>query len=173
MKKDLLIPRDTDDDLYESDSDDISIRLKSSRDQVNPDSLSDEYLEALTESIEFYKENNDPIAIITTISHMFSGLRINDIRDRLVIYKNGRVYHPSREFVRKKIVGMYLDVQQRFVEKNPHVSVSPIYKDKNINPDICCHGPIGDEEYYDEEESYPSESGPLTEENPFKEEEII
>ena len=126
------------------DASDSSIRLKSSSDPVDIDFLPDGVVEAIKESIDAHC--SDPIAIIATMGNMFSGMRINDIRDCIVLSDEGRIHHPSREFVRKKVVGMYLDIQQRFAEKSGHLHVAPLYPERNIDPDVIVQGRTGEDD---------------------------
>lgn len=105
--------------------DDSDIRLKSSSHRIDVRRLPEPFLDAVSDFMG--ATTNDPISMLSLFGHMFAGLHVNEIRDRIVLLDGSSVKHPSREIIRKNLVAMYADIKTRYQDHMGGFSVSPLY----------------------------------------------
>ena len=131
----------------ETDLDLSPIRLKSSQDRVDISKLPEEFINSVIAVVEEYK--HDPMMIITMYGHMLTGLRINELRDRIILIEKDKVFHPSREFVRKKIVEIYEAIRKHFHKTHGDITLTPQYSDTVSSTSVLSYKQvqtIGDSE---------------------------
>ena len=106
------------------------VRLKIAGQSVNPDLLPEELILSFCRAFE---NETDNIAILSTYAYVFCGLRINDIRDMIVLTDKTGARTASREYVRQKIVSVFSRVLDEHTDTNGSGSISPRYRARNID----------------------------------------
>lgn len=106
------------------------VRLKIAGQPVNPDLLPEELIMSFCKAFDNEQDN---VAILCTYAYVFCGLRINDIRDMIVLTDKNGARTASREYVRQKIVSVFTRVLDEHTEDNGPGSISPKYKSRNID----------------------------------------
>ena len=114
--------------LLDDESNDI--RLKSSSHRIDVRRLPEPFLDAVSEYLS--SGEADPVSMLSLFGHMFAGLHVNEIRDRIVLMDGVSVRHPSREIIRKNLVAMYADIKRRYQTDTGDLFVSPLYPHDTI-----------------------------------------
>ena len=113
------------------------VRLKSSSHRINIDLLPENYLDAVASVLS--RADVDPIDKLAFLSYMMASLHVNEIRDRLLIVEKNTVKHPSRELIRKKIVGMCQLIKEEYISQHGDSYVSPQYREDTMVPVISTY----------------------------------
>ena len=111
------------------------VRLKVAGQSVDADSLPDELIMSFCKAFE---KETDSISILSTYAYVFCGLRINDIRDMIILTDKTGARTASREYVRQKIVAVLSKVHDEHISLHGDNSISPKYKPRNINQTEVC-----------------------------------
>ena len=109
---------------------DSDIRLKSSSHRIDVRRLPEPFLDAVNEFLA--SPVIDPVSMLSLFGHMFAGLHVNEIRDRILLMDGHTVKHPSREIIRKNLVSMYADIKGLYQQRMGGFSVSPLYPHDTI-----------------------------------------
>lgn len=112
--------------------DETRIRLKISGQRVDPRRLPDVLVTTIART--FSDLENDPYAVLATYAYTFGGLKINDIKDMIILSDRSGTRKASREYIRQKIVTTFHRIQQNYLLEHGAGNVSPIYHDRNLDP---------------------------------------
>ena len=143
-------------DTLELDDDSSDIRLKSSSHRIDLRRLPEPFLDAV--SVFMSRSAADPVSMLALFGHMFAGLHVNEIRDRMVIIDGNTVKHPSREIIRKNLVAMYAAIKQIYVESAGERSVSPLYPHDTIASATMLGEPVLQTLFASKEEAHERET---------------
>lgn len=115
---------------------------KSSRNYINANRFPEEILDIITEAC---KQTTDPYYSLIFWAYVFLGLKISEICDLIIITERTNVRHPSREYIRQRIIYMFKLINTIYLEKygkdttvslihnnndsDYQVQISDIYKD--------------------------------------------
>lgn len=113
------------------------VRLKVAGQSVNSELLPEELVHSFCKAFE---EEKDSIAILSTYAYVFCGLRINDIRDMIVLTDKTGARTASREYVRQKIVSVFTRVKEEHIDRTGNNLIAPSYRARNIDrTEVCFH----------------------------------
>jgi len=112
--------------------DETRVRLKISGQRVDPRRLPDFIVATIAKTFADLKD--DPYAVLATYAYIFGGLKINDIKDMIILSDRSGTRKASREYIRQKIVTTFHRIGQTYREEHGDCLVSPIYRDRNLDP---------------------------------------
>lgn len=114
---------------FEGDQD--PVRLRHTGQVINPKRLPEGFIDAVR---VFYEQEGgkDPYTVLAVHAYLFTGLKINQIRDLFILSDGNRVRRASREYVRQKVVNGFMRIGEIYRELYGENLVSPLFPESNI-----------------------------------------
>ena len=110
---------------------DIKVRLKVSGQAVDPTTLPEALIDSM---ISVFQTEPDPFAVLSTFAYIFCGLKINDIKDMIILSDRSGTRTASREYIRQKIVTTFHKIQVDYRTTCGETTISPLFKSRNMDP---------------------------------------
>jgi len=113
-----------------SDSSKQNIRIKPET-RVKPEHLPENFIETL--SIAF-KEEADICTVLSVYSYLFRGMKIDEIRDRIIVPDDGGPRIVSREYIRRRIEIFMEKIEPLHYSIHGDCTIAPLIPERNLHP---------------------------------------
>lgn len=107
-----------------------SIRIKPET-RIKPQNLPESFIDTLSEA---FKREEDICTVLSVYSYLFCSMKIDEIRDRIIVPDDGGPRVVSREYVRRRIELFMNKLQPLHFEMHGECSIAPNFPDRNMHP---------------------------------------